>query len=175
LDISVQRSARFPFANIDLGPNRPPYWAAYSYNAITGDMLGTAVYHNYDLGELPTGPILVAFDDYGLDGPVCWYYGQQAAGGRRTTPQPVLNIVAGQTYSLRLVPGETCGPVIPQAPPPTPRRGARGATSPATTTTAGATSATTAAPAAIGIWSRLSHFATGTVQDSERLVRRIAG
>jgi hypothetical protein len=177
LDISVQRSARIPFANIDLGSTPPPYWAAYSYHAITGDMLGAAVYHNYDLGELPTGPIVIAFDDYGLDGPVCWYTGPQATGSRRPAPRPVVNVVAGQTYSLRLVPGETCGAVVPQPVQTAPRRGAHGAAGAGTTTRGTAAGGTvTAGPgAATGMWERFGQGAAATVQAAAGLVRRIAG
>lgn len=119
LDVTVRPGARF--TGIDLGGDPPEHWSVMAFDVVTGDVVGSAVYHAPDLRGLNTGRVFVAFDDYRtVEQFDCWYAG-------RLPGDAALSVTVGQVYpGLRLVPGTTCRPGTPMPAVATPRRSVEG-------------------------------------------------
>lgn len=125
LDAALGPAGRMPI--VDRGPNPPAYWSATAFHALTGDYVGSAVYHNSPVIDgLNTGPVYIQYDDYTYGVDPCWYYRPAAPSPpmRRAVRSPIVNVTAGQTLDgIALVPGQTCLPTAPRRlSDPLPRR-----------------------------------------------------
>jgi hypothetical protein len=121
LDALLRPEARI--VNFDRGPNAPELWAITAFDAVTGDIAGSAVYHAPDLGGLNAGPVILRYEGNTPGVEPCWYVGRPRPGlptGRRSAPTQ-LRMSPGQTINgLSIIPGVTClsssQPLIPRRP-----------------------------------------------------------